>query len=59
MRQVAIVTIEIESELVLVAICTYQSSIAERDDGLLNMRLQRCPLGYNDAQFLVLDTDRR
>ncbi len=59
MRQVAIVTNEIEFELVLVAICSYQSSIAEREDGFLNMRLERWPFGNNDSQFFVPDTDKR
>ena len=49
MQQVAFVTIEIEFESVLVAICSYQSSIAERDDGFLNMRLETGPLRDNHA----------
>ena len=49
MRKVAVVTMKIEFELVLVAICSYQSGIAERDYGFLNMRLEAGPLLDNHA----------
>ena len=44
-----VVTIAIEFELILVAIRSYQSSIAERKDRFLNMRLETGPMRDNLA----------